>query len=392
MSTVPSVSVAPMEGVSTFPLRLWLQMVATPTAMTSPFLRVTPSLLEEGLPPTFVPELIELRGTLPYDLVPQFIAAEPRQFLRAAELLPENLAPFIELNCGCPSPNSLGRYAGSGMLRDPEFFARSLEDLTRALGPGRLAVKMRLGMESDAEFPTLLEALADLPLARLTVHARTRADGYRGQARWAAIQVAAERTKFPVHASGDIWGLKSWLELLRVAPSIQGAMIGRGLLRNPWIFTEIKCGQRVRLSLLTFCNSLFCYLLLHELFLKDPGRLLQRVAKGRLGRYCGNDFACWEKVTVELTSLCFGYPFLLLRPDSLSARTTSPVAFQRLRLLWSYLRSSLPEAFAAPSLLRCKKPEEFFEQLLMHGQELANVEWEIGHQPAWDADFARQRG
>ncbi len=267
MYSPPTVSVAPMEGVTNFPMRLWLQMVAQPGAMTSPFLRITRSSPESSLPLTFVPELLQLRGVLPYEIVPQFITGEPQQFLHARDLLPEEIAPILELNCGCPSPNSLGRYAGSGMLREPDFLARSLETLTRELGPQRLSIKMRLGIASDEEFPELLAVLADLPLARLTVHARTRADGYRAQARWAAIQMAAERTSIPVHASGDIWGLESWLELRRVAPSIQGAMIGRGLLRNPWIFSEISSGCETRLAFLTFVNALFCYVLLQELSL-----------------------------------------------------------------------------------------------------------------------------
>lgn len=392
MPSSPRIIVAPMEGVTSFPMRLWLQMVAEPRAMTSPFLRVTRAFPENELPLAFVPELLQLRGALPYELVPQFICSEPELFLRAAELLPPALAPVLELNCGCPSPNSLGRYAGSGMLSDPAFFAQSLEHLTKALGPGRLAIKMRLGIASDSEFPGLLEALADLPLARLTVHARTRADGYRGRARWAEVERAAARTRTPVYASGDIWGLASWQTLKELAPGIQGGMIGRGLLRNPWIFSELETGRRSRLSLLTFCNALFCYALLQELFLKDPLKLLQRVASGRLGQLCGADFSAWEKVTVELTSLCFGYPFLLLGADALRHRKLSPVAFQRLRLLWSYLRSSLPEVFAAPRLLRAKGAEEFFEQIFKLGAEAGIEAWELAHQPAWDAHFARERG
>jgi tRNA-dihydrouridine synthase len=392
MSTIHEISVAPMEGVTTFPMRLWLQMTAQPRAMTSPFLRVTRAFPEGSLPDTFVPELMLLRGALPYHLIPQFITGEPELFLRAAELLPPALAPVLEINCGCPSPNSLGRLAGSGMLSDPEYFARAMERLSGELGPGRLAVKMRLGISSDAEFPALLQALASLPLARLTVHARTRADGYRGHARWAAVQSAAEQTRTPVHASGDIWGWDSWQKLQATAPAIQGAMIGRGLLRNPWIFTELQEGRRTRLSSATFINALFCYALLQEIFLKDAGRLFQKVGKGRLGFPCATDFAAWEKTTVELTSLVFGVPFLLLRGDELRSHPLSPVAFSRLRFLWSYLRSGLPEPYASPALLRCKKQEDFFALLFSLAAETDDADLEIGHQESWDPQFAGQRG
>jgi tRNA-dihydrouridine synthase len=381
-----------MEGVTTFPMRLWLQMTAEPRAMTSPFLRVTRAFPEDALPDTFIPELMQLRGALPYRLIPQFITGEPQQFLRAAALIPAAIAPVLEINCGCPSPNSLGRFAGSGMLHDPEFFARSLENLCAELGPGRLAVKMRLGIADDAEFPALLQALASLPLARLTVHARTRADGYRGQARWNAVQLAAASTPIPVHASGDIWGHESWQKLQRVAPHIQGAMIGRGLLRNPWIFTELDQGKRTRIDGPTFINALFCYALLQDIFLRDAGKLFQKVAKGRLGFLCRSSYAAWEKTTVELTSLVFGVPFLLLQGRSLGSRTLSPVAFSRLRFLWSYLRSSLPEPYATPTLMRCKKPDDFFEALWSVLEASGHAELEIGHQESWDPHFAGQRG
>lgn len=386
-----TISVAPMEGVTTFPMRLWLQMTSQPASMTSPFLRVTRAFPEDGLPDTFIPELMHLRGALPYPLIPQYISGDPDSFLRAAAFIPPTVAPFIELNCGCPSPNSLGRFAGSGMLSDPVYFARTLERLTAELGPGRLAIKMRLGIQDDSEFPALLKALAAMPLARLTIHARTRADGYRGRARWQAIQAAAKSTPTPVHASGDILGYRSWQQLKELAPDIQGGMIGRGLLRNPWVFAEMRVGEPTRLDPLTLINALFCYVLLQDIFLNQPEKLLQKVARGRLGQACGLDFAAWEKALVECTNLVFGVPFLLLDASALQGRNLSPVAFSRLRLLWSYLRSGLPEPLSEAPLMKCKQPQDFFQQLF---QLAANVEepWVITHRPEWDAQFSGQRG
>ncbi len=391
MSTEPLISVAPMEGVTTFPMRLWLQMVAAPEAMTSPFLRVTRVFPENELPLDFVPELFHLRGALPYSLVPQYICGELEPFLRAASLLPPVIAPMIELNCGCPSPNSMGRYAGSGILREPEYFARSVESLCRELGPGRLAIKMRLGIDSDDEFPSLLAALVNLPLGRLTVHGRTRADGYRGLARWERVEEAAASTQVPVHASGDIWGLESWERLQNRAPHIKGAMVGRGLLRNPWIFSELTQKKPVEIEALTFIQALFAYLLLQELCLRDPEKLLQRVAKGRLGSLCALDFSAWERVVVELTALCFGVPFLLLDEKSLEGRTISPVAFSRLRFLWTYLRSSLPEELADTSLNRARSAKDFFGELLAICHRRAESHVLLCHQKAWDVKFCGLR-
>lgn len=385
-----SLSVAPMEGLTTFPMRLWLHIVAQPKAMTTPFLRVTQVHPEGELPASFAPELFELRGVLPYELVPQFISGDPQHFLRAADLLPPTVSKAIELNCGCPSPNSMGRYAGSGILQEPEYFARSLEEISARLGAGRFAVKMRLGIHDPAEFPTLLQAVAALPLARLTVHGRTRRDGYRGQARWEAIQSAARLSQSPVLASGDIWGLRSLEGLREKAPDIAGAMIGRGVLRNPWVFEEFRTGRTTRLPPFVLANALFCYALLQDLWQQNPRKLIARIASGRIGSVCGTDADAWERLTVELSSLVLGCPRLSTKNQAVTDGSLSPVAANRLKFLWSYLRSGLPEPFADPRLLRSKGSADFFATLWNAAEEDAEIE--IGHQEAWDRTFQGLRG
>lgn len=393
MSAPPSnISVAPMEGMTTFPMRLWLHLCSEPESMTTPFLRVTKVHPDREIPMTFVPELYELHGVLPYTITPQFITGDPIQFLRAADLMPPLLAPILEINCGCPSPNSLGKLAGSGMLRDAEAFGRAIEDLSRELGPGRLAVKMRLGIENSAEFPALLATIAALPLARLTVHGRTREDGYRGKARWALIENAATATSTAVIASGDVLGMDSLKQLGQIAPHLSGAMIGRGAMRNPWVFEEIRSGRPCELDILTFANALFCYALLQELWQSHPLKLIARVANGRIGPSCRDDFASWEKLTVELTGLVFGLPFLLTRGFRMPSDAISSVAFGRLRILWAYLRSGLPEAFHSPTITRAKSITDFFERLLLAAEDHPEARIRVTHQEEWDKLFAGARG
>jgi tRNA-dihydrouridine synthase len=391
-SVLPRVSVAPMEGFTTFPMRLWLFLCSEAETMTTPFLRITRVHPEGEIPADFAPELFELRNVLPYSLTPQFITGDHLQFLRAADLMPEHIASVLELNCGCPSPNSLGRLAGSGMLHDADAFGRSIEDLTRELGPDRISIKMRLGIDTADEFPALLNSIMELPLARLSVHGRTRSDGYRGHARWESIQMAAARAKTPVIASGDILGIHSLRSLQSVAPGVQGAMIGRGVLRNPWVFEEIRTGKAVEIDLFTFLNALFCYALLQDLWQNHPMKLIARVANGRIGNPCRNDFAAWEKLTVELTSLVFGVPFLLTPDLKLPFANLSPVAFSRLKILWSYLRSGLPECFGAPALTRAKDYGQFFEKIVKAADDLESESFAITHNPDWDQHFAGARG
>ena len=83
----PRIGLAPMEGVTTFPTRLWIHWTSAPETMTTPFLRVTEATLRDEIPVEFAPELGPLRGLLPYELTPQLLAANPEHFLRVSERL-----------------------------------------------------------------------------------------------------------------------------------------------------------------------------------------------------------------------------------------------------------------------------------------------------------------
>ena len=79
-----------------------------------------------------------------------------------------------------------------------------------------------------------------------TIHGRTKEEKYSGQARWDLIAVATERCSFPVFASGDVVDQESYAKALEAMFGIQGLIIGRGALRRPWIFHEIKSGQKLQ--------------------------------------------------------------------------------------------------------------------------------------------------
>lgn len=327
-----------MEGVTTFPMRYFLYVATQAAVMTTPFLRATEAHPGATLPPAFAPELGPLRGLFPYHLTPQLLASEPDHFLRAADLLPPEVADMIELNCGCPSPNSAGQHAGSGILRDPVRFGATVERLVRTLGSARLAIKMRVGFTGAEEFAALLPHVADQDLARLTVHGRTRADGYRGRARWDLIGQAAARTKVPTWASGDVEDHGSLLQLRATAPQVRGAMVGRAILRNPWIFTELATGVPVHISPLALANALLVYAVLNELWITEPERLIARLAKGgRIAEPCGVDAGAWERAAAIWTSVLYGRPFVLFPGAGRPAVALSPTTYTRVQYLWAHL-------------------------------------------------------
>lgn len=331
--------------------------------MSTPFLRVTSTYPFKQIPPSFAPELFDLRDVVPYKIVPQLMAAETADFERVAVwLLPE--AEFVELNCGCPSPTCVGKGAGSSLLKDPLEFQRTVDELVRALGPGRLAIKMRTGFHCDQEFANLLAAVADEPLARLTVHGRTRADRYLGQARWSLIQKAALEAKAPVAASGDVLDQSSYKERSALAPAAESVMIGRGALRNPWIFLELDRMQQVEIEPKVLLLALASYGILHELAEAHWSKLTHLVKDGLLERAAETQVDLWEEVFRKLFFALFHqFPRLQALGHDLEL-PLQKTTLGRMKMLWNYLRSSLPTACFSPRVLRATSAGELLTGIL----------------------------
>ena len=337
-----SIGVAPMEGVTELPFRAWLWQTSAPEVMATPFLRVTPTYPRSELPAMFAPELFALRSYVPYALVPQLMAANAEDFTRVAALFRE-ASDFVELNCGCPSPSCVGSGAGSSLLRDPAVFHGTIERLTQAVGPARLAVKMRTGFAVATELGTLIDGIRGAPLARLTVHGRTRVDGYKGRARWDLIAKVAAKMTVPVVASGDIISRDRLQQLRAVAPLATGVIIGRGVLRNPWIFHELR-GATVTLTTAGLVDAVACFALLHQLNLS--GRLVDLIRDGLLQSSAGLEEDAWAALLRRLTIAAFGSERAAIDV------TCERVVLGRTKMLWNHLRGSLPKPYFAPQVLR----------------------------------------
>lgn len=360
-------SLAPMEGVTTFPTRLFYALTAPPARMTTPFLRATETFPHKAFPETFAPEhRPELAGTLPYALDLQIMAADEGAFERASDLAPKS-AMSLELNCGCPSPTCTGKGAGSSLLKEPAVFFVFVERLVRHLGPGRLAVKMRTGYAAHAEFPTLLAAVAALPLARLTVHGRTRPQGYTGKARWDLIGHAVKTALAPVHASGDVVDAASALALADAAPGLAGTLVGRGALRHPWIFAELGRNEPVRLPAAVIPLALRAFGLLHDMAVTDFETLVRWAAEGAFAEPLGADPDKWSRFLERFSS-----------PELQRA------TLGRTKMLWNYWRSGLPASYFAPETLRAKSLAELCERVAT----LGSGEVALAHQPDCDWVYA----
>ena len=234
------IGLAPMEGVSDFAFRLWVRLCSQPDFTSTPFLRATDTY-PARVPAEVAPELEgDRQSRLGYRLIPQIMASKPLNFIRVASAFLSK-TDFVDLNCGCPASNSVGSGAGSSLLKEPETFRSFIDTACRALGPGRVSVKMRTGFSSHAEFETLLNCLQNQPIARLGIHGRHRIQRYSGMADWQLIQRAALELNVPVVGSGDILSQPSLMQRLQFwgpeKQKLEAVIIGRGAIRNPWIFS-----------------------------------------------------------------------------------------------------------------------------------------------------------
>ena len=197
------------------------------------FFRVTPH---------YVPEKNILRSILENPTgrpaVAQIIGNDLEAMARTAKALEKHPVAAIDLNLGCPAPVVYRKCAGGGLLRDlPRVDA--LLGVLRGAVEGAFTVKTRIGFESAGEFDALLEVFSKHRLDLLTVHGRTVAEKYGPHVHLDRIAQAVRSLAFPVQANGNVISAASAVETLQQTGAA-GLMIGRGAIRNPWIFSQIR--------------------------------------------------------------------------------------------------------------------------------------------------------
>jgi len=171
----------------------------------------------------------------------QYFGGQLDSMLQAAEIIESKEPDLIDINYGCPVTKVVCRMAGAGLLRDiPRMVALTAAVVKSTRRP--VTVKTRLGWDaSSINIVEVAERLQDVGIAALTIHARTRAQMYKGEADWTWIARVKEhpRIHIPIFGNGDIDSPQKALEYRqRYGPD--GIMIGRASIGYPWIFREIK--------------------------------------------------------------------------------------------------------------------------------------------------------
>ncbi|MBR5342279.1 MAG: tRNA-dihydrouridine synthase family protein [Oscillospiraceae bacterium] len=174
-------------------------------------------------------------------LVPQILTNSASAFLAAARALAELGYAELNLNAGCPSGTVVSKRKGVGMLGDPASLDAFLDKVFQQL-PCAVSVKTRLGLHSTAEFPALLEVYRRYPLAELIVHARDREGMYRSACDHAAFAASLEDAPWPVCYNGDVFSVSDLESLRAEFPNLGRVMLGRGAVRDPALFRELRGG------------------------------------------------------------------------------------------------------------------------------------------------------
>ena len=175
-------------------------------------------------------------------VVAQMIGNDIPALVRNARALQQFPVAAIDLNLGCPAPVVYRKCAGGGLLREPAKIDAILGALRQAVAIP-FTVKTRIGFESADGFDELLGLFAKHGIDLLTVHGRTVKQMYRPDVRYDLIARAAGQLACPVLANGNVHGPEQALAVL-AETGARGLMIGRGVIRNPWLFRQIRQRQR----------------------------------------------------------------------------------------------------------------------------------------------------
>ncbi len=198
----------------------------------------------------------------------QIFGGDPDKMAEAAQIVESMGADIVDVNMGCPVPKIAKHNAGCSLMREPEHAATVIAAMTKAVKIP-VTVKMRAGWnDQQRNAPELARMVEDAGAAAVTVHGRTAAQSYSGSADWRLVADVAARLSIPVFGSGDCVEPEHVVDRMRMG--VEGVLVGRGVLRNPWILAQaadLAAGRPMReVSLEERGRFLLQYidLLLHE--------------------------------------------------------------------------------------------------------------------------------
>lgn len=229
----PYLLLAPMEGVGDRCFRKAMAAVGGFDEAVTDFMRVPKNAHVQSLAKQYLADEIA-----PLPIAAQLMGSDPELMGAMAVEMEKRGARRIDLNCGCPSNTVTGRGAGSSLLRDPSFLHQVARAMVKAVA-APVTAKLRSGYEDTSLFKENLLAAQESGVRYITLHPRTKVDGYGPAARWDLIAEAKTILTIPIVGNGDILTVQHALDMLHTT-KCDALMIGRGAVINPFIFHHIR--------------------------------------------------------------------------------------------------------------------------------------------------------
>lgn len=292
----PFLLLAPMEGVGDRCFRKAMASIGGFDEAVRDFLRVPRHAHIKSLAREYLANELA-----PIPLAAQIMGSDPELMGEMAKELEDKGASRIDLNCGCPSNTVTGRGAGSSLLKDPNFLHEIAKSIVSAVSIP-VTVKLRSGYENTSLFKENLLAAQESGIHYLTLHPRTKVEGYGPPARWDLIAEAKSILKIPVVGNGDILNVADALNMLKQT-NCDALMIGRGSIINPFIFHQIRAhfaGKAYQPAWPDLINYFEVYLA--EMSPKIPVRTKVNKLKQLLGFLFKGNAALLERRNALLTS------------------------------------------------------------------------------------------
>src|SRR5437660_1922204 len=269
----PILALAPMQDVTDLPFWKLMTDYGGADVYYTEYFRVHPT---SNLEKWILKSITENPTGRP--VIAQMIGNDIPSLVRVAKELQQYPIAAVDVTLGCPAPVVYRKCAGGGLLREPARVDSILGALRDALTT-RFTVKTRLGFDSPDVFSELLPIFAKHSLDLLTVHGRTVKEMYRTEVHYDLIARAAASVPCPVLANGNVYSAQKAAEVLGLTGA-RGLMIGRGAIRNPWLFHQIRQYQRGETPFLPTGQDVLRYVrALYDAVCPPDGREISQVQK-----------------------------------------------------------------------------------------------------------------